>query len=70
MSGWTRAEWKNGRRRLKGSYTWNWAARNFLVLIDGRDPVTGCEREVMNLGDCEEPEWGDWTLVKKNRRGR
>lgn len=57
------ATWKNGRKKLTGSWSYNWAGDYFLVTLDKRDEITGQPRQ-FRIYD-EHPEWGKWKLVRK-----
>jgi hypothetical protein len=57
------AIWKNGDRRVRGRWSYNWAADRFYVVLDSKDRITGMKREMCIAGDT--PEWGGWRLVRE-----
>lgn len=65
MSHWNPGTWKNGRKKLTGSWTWVWSRRTFVIALDGKDLTTGRPREPFETGDVDHPEWGEWKLVRK-----
>ena len=58
-----RASWTNGKRRVAGYWSYNWASDTFYVILDGCDRVTGQQREFTVTGDT--PEWGNWKKEKQ-----
>ena len=58
-----KATWKNGKKKVKGSWYYNWAGDFFVITLDSRDPITGQPRQFLVYG--ESPEWGNWKRVAK-----
>lgn len=54
----TAATWINGKRRVSGSWIYNWAGDKFVIILNSRDRVTGEPRRIIVHG--ETPEWGNW----------
>jgi len=59
---WKKATWKNGKRKVSGSWEYNWASDTFTISLDSFDRVTGRQRCFTVHGD--EPEWGNWKLER------
>lgn len=57
------AIWIKGKRKITGSWTYNWAQDPFYVYLDSRDPITGIKRTIPIKGD--KPEWGGWKIIEK-----
>lgn len=55
-----RATWVNGKRRVTGSWFYNWNADRFVIILYRNDRVTGQCRRIVVAGD--KPEWGNWRL--------
>lgn len=60
------AIWTNGKRSLKGTYSYNWASDYFLIELESRDRITGRLRVFRVRGD--KPEWGNWKLLTPERQ--
>jgi hypothetical protein len=56
-------KWTNGKETETGRWVYNWAADNFTISLDSRDPITGRPRTFIVYGDS--PEWGKWKLVRE-----
>lgn len=61
---WTKAVWTNGKKKVKGEWTYNWSSDTFTIKLDGKDEITGRERIFTTSNDV--PEWGKWTRVGKS----
>lgn len=57
--------WTNGKRRLTGRWEYNRASDTFIILLNGRDRITGEHRRLTLRGE-ETPEWGNWKLERRH----
>lgn len=55
------ARWTNGKRELRGWWSYKWASDRFVIMLDRVDRDTGFEKTMTVSGD--KPEWGRWKLV-------
>ena len=55
---WTPAVWRNGKRTIKGSWTYNWHRDVFFIELESKDKATGENRRFEIYDDV--PEWGNW----------
>lgn len=55
--------WKKGTRRITGKWMWSWHQQRFLIYLNGRDPITGESRGVIESFG-ESPEFNGWKLVE------
>ena len=57
-----RGTWRHPRRKKPQTGTWeyNLAGDNFLILLDTYDPITEKRRSIVSYQ--EKPEWGLWKL--------
>jgi hypothetical protein len=53
-----RATWVNGKRRVTGEWRYHWGSDTFVIVLDGRNRLTGRPNVIYVKG--EEPEWGNW----------
>lgn len=61
------ATWKNGRKRIKGRWYYNWAADRFFIQLDVKDRITSSSVKEFSVSG-EHPEWGNWKLVKERKK--
>ncbi len=59
----TKATWRKGKRRITGSWTYNWSADKFHIYLNSVDDITGEKRTITVHGDT--PEFYGWKLVQK-----
>ena len=52
--------WKNGKRKVTGTWEYNWASDSFTIRLDSIDRITGKRKTIVVTGD--KPEWGNWKL--------
>jgi len=64
MAGWRKGVWRKRSRRLTGTWYYDWAADEFIVHLNSRDPITGRTRKVRVRG--EHPDFNGWRLVRDN----
>ena len=57
-----RATWCNGKRKVRGYWSYNWGSDTFFIELDSRDRITGEKRRFTVHGDT--PEWGNWKREK------
>lgn len=55
------AEWTNGKRLVRGWWSYYWPADRFDIVLDSRDRITGERRRISVNND--RPEWGNWKLI-------
>lgn len=53
--------WQNGKKKVKGSWSYVWASDCFVIRLDSYDPITG-EPRIFRVYD-DHPEWGNWKRV-------
>jgi len=54
--------WINGKRKVTGTWQYNWSSDSFTIFLDQRDRVTGEYKVVFTTNDT--PEWGNWKRIK------
>lgn len=61
--GYTKATWKNGKKKVTGHWIYNWAADSFTIILNSKDPITNRERIINTYNDV--PEWGNWKRINE-----